>query len=108
MYRQTLPGIKFSGPTYFGPILETFLGHCRKQQGGAKPTNYNVLLILTDGTIHDMPRTKQLIVELSALPCSIIIVGLGEAVFDNMRELDGDGPNKLCDESGKVCSRDIV
>ena len=55
-----------------------------------------------------MPRTKQLIVELSALPCSIIIVGLGEAEFDNMRELDGDGSNKLCDESGKVCSRDIV
>jgi hypothetical protein len=108
VYRQTLPSIKFSGPTYFGPVLEAFLGHCRKQQGGIKPTNYNVLLILTDGTIHDMPRTKQLIVELSELPCSIIIVGLGDAEFDNMHELDGDGSNKLCDESGRVCLRDIV
>jgi len=75
VYRQTLPGIKFSGPTHFGPILETFLGHCRKQQGGAKPTNYNVLLILTDGTIHDMLRTKQLIVELSTLPAQSLLWG---------------------------------
>lgn len=31
VYRQTLPGIKFSGPTYFGPILDSFYEHCVKQ-----------------------------------------------------------------------------
>ena len=51
---------------------------------------YQILLILTDGTIHDMPRTKQLIVQLSSLPCSIIIVGIGNADFSAMEELDGD------------------
>lgn len=104
-YRQTLPAIKFSGPTYFGPILETFLNHCKNQFG--KP-NYNVLLILTDGTIHDMPKTKSLVVDLSVMPCSVIIIGLGDAEFDNMYELDGDAPNKLHDDANRPVARDIV
>ena len=37
-----------------------------------------------------MAETKDLIVEGSALPLSIIIVGIGNADFGNMIELDGD------------------
>ena len=49
--------------------------------------------MLTDGTIHDMPRTRDLIYELAEYPCSIIIVGVGNADFTAMEELDGDdGP----------------
>jgi hypothetical protein len=36
-----------------------------------------VLLILTDGEIYDMEKTKNLLVELSAMPASVIIVGVG-------------------------------
>ena len=54
-----------------------------------------------------MPKTKQLIVELSALPCSIIIVGVGNANFDAMEELDGDG-QRLRDGTGREVQRDIV
>jgi hypothetical protein len=39
------------------------------------------LLILTDGDIHDMKETKSLIVAASSLPCAIVIVGLGDALF---------------------------
>jgi Copine len=42
---------------------------------------YHILLILTDGVIHDMPKTKDLIVECSKYPLSIIIVGIGNADF---------------------------
>ncbi len=52
--------------------------------------SYQILLLLTDGTIHDMPRTKDLIYQLAELPCSIIIVGVGKADFGAMEELDGD------------------
>lgn len=104
-YRSTLPHIKFSGPTYFAPVLEAFLEHCKRQFG---KTNYNVLLILTDGTIHDMAKTKSLLVDLSVMPCSVIIIGLGDAEFDNMHELDGDAPNRLTDDSGRQAVRDIV
>jgi len=39
---------------------------------------------------------------------SIIIIGLGEADFELMHELDGDGDNVLMDDDGRKASRDIV
>lgn len=97
-YKSTLPYIALSGPTYFGPILTEFKNFCTSA-GGKK--QYNILLLLTDGVIHDMPMAKQLCVDLSAMPCSIIIIGVGAADFSAMRELDGDGPGMLRDNSGR-------
>jgi hypothetical protein len=51
---------------------------------------YHILLIITDGAIHDMQQTKDLVVECSLYPLSIIIIGVGGADFSNMIELDGD------------------
>jgi len=48
-----------------------------KQTVSKKTDEYYVLLILTDGQIHDMESTKRLIVDSSKLPLSIIIVGVG-------------------------------
>ena len=62
---------------------------------------------MTDGQIMDMDRTKQELVKLSRLPVSIIIIGVGNADFSSMEELDGDdGPLK--DSQGNRCARDIV
>lgn len=52
---------------------------------------YFVLLMLTDGVLSDMNETKQAIIRASRLPMSIIIVGVGNANFASMRELDADG-----------------
>ena len=52
---------------------------------------YHVLLILTDGAIHDMKETKNIIFKLALHPVSIIIIGVGNADFTMMEELDGDG-----------------
>jgi len=54
-----------------------------------------------------MSETKSAIVDLSSLPCSIIIVGVGNADFSSMDELDGDG-GLLKDDRGRSCTRDIV
>jgi len=70
-------------------------------------TVYNILLLLTDGIINDMDETKQRIVDLSALPCSIIIVGVGNADFSQMQELDGDD-GVLRDSRGRAVKRDVV
>ena len=51
---------------------------------------YFILLMLTDGAISDMNNTKLAIIEASRLPMSIIIVGVGNADFDAMNELDAD------------------
>jgi copine 5/8/9 len=64
------------------------------------------MLILTDGAIHDMAETKKLIVQNSNLPLSIVIVGIGNADFENMNELDGD--SGLYNSYGQKCPRDIV
>jgi hypothetical protein len=68
---------------------------------------YQILELLTDGQIMDMAATKRAIVDLSSLPCSIIIIGVGSADFSSMDELDGDG-QRLKDDQGRSCARDIV
>ena len=45
--------------------------------------------------------------EASILPLSIIIVGVGNADFDAMEELDGDAV-RVTSPMGKVAARDIV
>ena len=74
------------------------------KQGGSNI--YQTLLILTDGEIHDMDRTIDLVIQAANLPLSIIIVGIGSANFDNMNRLDGD--NGLYSSNGVRCARDIV
>jgi hypothetical protein len=68
---------------------------------------YFVLLILTDGEIHDMQDTIDLIVKGAHLPLSIVIVGLGDDRFENMIRLDAD-EEPLIDSEGNRMVRDIV
>ena len=51
---------------------------------------YHVMLILTDGDIHDTDDTTDIIVELSKYPVSIIIIGVGDEDFETMRYFDAD------------------
>ena len=103
-YRRALVGTSLSGPTYFSPLLTMMLGYMKTM---LTLQMYHILLILTDGTIHDMKKTKDLIVECSDYPLSIIIVGVGDADFEDMRELDGDEV-ALRDSRGNYTRRDIV
>ena len=68
---------------------------------------FQVMVILTDGAIHDMYDTKELVVELSYLPVSIVIIGIGDGDFDLMQVLDADS-NVLCDKNGRPAARDII
>ena len=49
-----------------------------------------MLLLLTDGVLSDMEDTKAAIIKASRLPMSVIIVGVGQADFKDMNELDAD------------------
>ncbi|MCL4138178.1 UNVERIFIED_CONTAM: hypothetical protein GTU68_037257 [Idotea baltica] len=62
--------------------------------------------MITDGIITDMPMTKEAIVNASTLPLSIIIVGVGNADFSAMVELDGD--EVRLSSNGRIAQRDIV
>lgn len=54
-----------------------------------------------------MPKTIDLICDLAEMPCSIIIVGVGNADFSLMEQLDGDEVG-LRNSRGQLCARDIV
>ena len=68
---------------------------------------YSILLIVTDGEIHDMTQTKDLLVQASQLPLSVIIVGVGKEQFEMMRDLDSDG-TLLRASNGDLAVRDLV
>lgn len=89
LYSYCLKNVTLSGPTYFGPLLEQVVIQTRAAYQ-MDPNTYNILLILTDGAIYDMEITKDWIIEGSELPLSIIIVGIGQADFGLMEELDSD------------------
>lgn len=93
-----------AGPTFFSSVVDIFMDFC---SDGHELKTYFILLIITDGSIHDMKETKQLIVQASKLPCSIIIVGVGNANFEQMVELDSD-ETLLKDHKNNFAKRDIV
>ena len=103
-YKKNVRNIHMAGPTFFSSVLDVF---CDFAQEGRSLMTYFVLLILTDGEIHDMQETKRMIVEASKLPCSIIIVGVGNADFDMMIDLDSDD-KILKDNKNRKAKRDIV
>ncbi|CAG7823526.1 unnamed protein product [Allacma fusca] len=103
LYRTCIRKIQLYGPTYFAPVVKTVSQMASKVKGGEQ---YYVLIIVTDGVITDMAKTKRAIVEASAFPMSIIIVGVGEADFSAMQELDGDAVR--ISANGRVAQRDIV
>ncbi|CAL4167831.1 unnamed protein product, partial [Meganyctiphanes norvegica] len=102
-YHGCLQRIQLYGPTNFAPIINHVARFAHENRSGDK---YFILLILTDGIITDMPMTKEAIVNASILPLSIIIVGVGNADFDAMEELDGD--NVRLSSNGRFAQRDIV
>jgi len=99
VYMNAIHQVSLSGPTYFEHIIN-YANYIAKAN---EPSNvYTILMILTDGEIHDMAKTQNLIKEASNLPLSIIIVGVGNENFVGMRKLDGD-------EAGtKISNRDLV
>lgn len=103
-YKYSLFNVKLYGPTFFAPTLQVF---SQFVMDNISNPLYHILLILTDGEIHDMADTKNLIVAASRLPVSIIIVGVGDEEFKEMVELDSD-EKILIDEAGNKASRDIV
>ncbi|XP_008062773.1 copine-5 isoform X2 [Carlito syrichta] len=102
-YHRSLRTVQLYGPTNFAPVVTHVARNAAAVQDGSL---YSVLLIITDGVISDMAQTKEAIVNAAKLPMSIIIIGVGQAEFDAMVELDGD--DVRISSRGKLAERDIV
>ena len=103
-YRNSLKFIRLYGPTILAPIIQKTIQYCLNK---INVQFYIILMILTDGIINDMSETIDAIVEASFLPISIIIVGIGNADFSNMKTLDSDD-RRLSSSKGINAARDLV
>ena len=104
-YQQSLSRVSLSGPTHFSPILK-YVNEMVWFNVEQSCHRYFTLLILTDGVIHDFEQTKDEIVQSSYLPISIIIVGVGNADFSEMDELDADEGRLFSEYYQKFQERD--
>ena len=105
-YEENINRIRMAGPTLFSEVLEAFTSLAEAGRE-ADSKSYFVLLMITDGTIHDLEETTRLIVKLSDLPCSLVIVGVGDGDFSQMEFLDSDD-KMLKDKKKNKAKRDIV
>jgi len=104
-YYNALNNVQLYGPTNFSPVINHVAKFARAYQND--PTNYFVLLIITDGIITDLEETKRAIISASGLPLSLIIVGVGDEDFTDMNALDSDD-SRLLRTGNMVAQRDIV
>jgi len=103
-YYTSINNVQLYGPTNFSPVINHVAKFAQVYQ--RDPSNYFILLIITDGIITDFEETKAALVNASSLPMSVIIVGVGNEDFSAMEVLDGD--NGQLQSRGAFAKRDIV
>ena len=103
-YQTALNSVQLFGPTNFSPVINHVAKFAAAYQ--SDPSQYFVLLIITDGIITDLEATMVAIIKASRLPVSIIIIGVGDADFTEMNALDSD--DRLLRHGNLVAKRDIV
>ena len=96
------------GPTNFAEFLKEVNDHAQSENVSQNNQKYHILLVITDGIISDMNKTIDEIVRGSDLPLAIIIVGVGEADFSSMEQLDGDDEALYSSAYRRYMSADIV
>jgi len=83
--------LTMSGPTVISDVLRAGAGRARLFHNGPdKDLRYCILLILTDGCVHDLPFTQGLVRSYmdDDLPLSVIVVGIGRADFTEFHQWD--------------------
>ena len=104
-YKNSLPKITLDGPTYFFPVFKENLTLLKEYEGC--PTSiYHLLVIITDGTIHDLDEMKRQLIKNETSPISVCIVGVGDENFSKMYQLDCR-TKPLEDKNGNKSNRDI-
>ena len=103
-YHNAIKSVELYGPTNFGPIIRKINNMIKNEYNRFK---YHILMILTDGKIDDMDDTIEELVDGSFLPLSVIIIGVGNADFSSMKELDAD-ERPLINSKGLKAARDLV
>ncbi|KAJ4460950.1 putative E3 ubiquitin-protein ligase RGLG3 [Paratrimastix pyriformis] len=89
-YRAIVPYALLSGPSTLAPIIRAAVDTVRATG------QYHILVVVTDGQVDDPKGDGAAIVMASQYPLSIVVVGVGDGPWDEMRKFD-DG---VCPEWG--------
>ncbi|KDP27728.1 hypothetical protein JCGZ_19705 [Jatropha curcas] len=103
-YRRIVPNLRLSGPTSYAPVVEAAVDIVERSGG-----QYHVLVIIADGQVTrsvntsdkelspQEERTIKSIVDASSHPLSIILVGVGDGPWDEMKKFDDRIPTREFD-----------
>lgn len=103
-YREIVPLLNLSGPTSFAPVIDAAVHIVEKSN-----FQYHVLVIVADGQVTRSPDTLpgklspqeqdtiNAVVAASEYPLSIILVGVGDGPWDEMKEFDDNLPQRAFD-----------
>lgn len=89
-------GFTMSGPTVFDKVMQGAAYRAKQSMEHiqAGRFQYNLLLIITDGTVQNMEETRRKMTVYRDLPLSIILVGVGRADMQELRMLCQEFPDK--------------
>ena len=104
-YKKAVKSVSFSGGTYFAPVIDKINDIMKNNIDDN--FRYHILVIISDGEIDDLKSTIDSIIESSKYPLSIIIIGVGDIVCDDMKTLNGED-GKLISSDGEILKKDIV
>jgi hypothetical protein len=84
-------GLIMSRPTVFNEVIQYAADRAETSLNAALQAgrqSYSILLLLTDGSVSDIPATAACLQQVSNKPISIVMVGVGNADFSAMDFLD--------------------
>ncbi|XP_064620517.1 uncharacterized protein LOC135483492 [Lineus longissimus] len=91
IYNKIAARISLSGPTSFAPLIYRCIEMAKVKK------QYHILVIIADGQVNEEQPTINAIVDASAFPISIIVVGVGDGPWDIMEEFDNHLPRRKFD-----------
>ncbi|XP_075494872.1 E3 ubiquitin-protein ligase RGLG4-like isoform X2 [Primulina tabacum] len=114
-YRRIVPHLLLSGPTSFGPVVDAAVDIVERSGG-----RYHVLVIIADGQVTrsvdvrdgklspQEEKTISSIVNASLYPLSIVLVGVGDGPWQDMKKFDDKIPTRKFDNFQFVNFTDIM
>jgi CTP:phosphocholine cytidylyltransferase-like protein len=83
-YYKAVNGSVLAGPTYFAEMFGKIKLNILENMVDSGENNklYHVAVIITDGCCHDMEATRKILVEMSSMPISVVIIGVGTGEFE--------------------------
>lgn len=101
-YKEIVPHVVLGGPTNLAPIIREAIHIVSELKA------FHILLIISDGQIVDDRETSLAIIEASKHPLSIILVGVGDGPWDQMREYDDWLTKRKFDNFQFVCYAEVM